>query len=80
MKTNAIRDLVIHKTLHELEILRLGLIGAEAGHEAIPGADRAEKLTHVLAAIWVKQQIENQGISLADSVRRFGARVRNTIS
>ncbi len=45
----------------------------------VEGEDEGEMLTHVLAAIWIKEQIQS-GVPEAQAVRAFSQRVRNSIS
>lgn len=46
---------------------------------AIDGEDEGEQLTHVLAAIWIKEQIES-GMSETEAIRAYTQRVRNSIT
>ncbi|GCD79069.1 DUF6952 family protein [Schleiferia thermophila] len=45
----------------------------------IEGEDEGEQLTHVLAAIWIKEQIAN-GMTENEALRAYTQRVRNSIS
>lgn len=46
----------------------------------IEGEDEGEQLTHIMAAIWVKNEIEKEGISVGKAVRNYTVKVRNSIS
>lgn len=45
----------------------------------IEGEDEGEQLTHVLAAIWIKEQIQ-AGMSETEAIRAYTQRVRNSIT
>ncbi|MFT5723383.1 MAG: hypothetical protein ACI9JN_000493 [Bacteroidia bacterium] len=65
------------------------LAGLKAAEEAIleeqipkveiPGADEGEQLTHVIAAIWIKEDMEANGTKLMDSLREYTKKVRKSI-
>jgi len=46
----------------------------------IEGKDEGEQLTHILAAVWVKEEMEREGINVAKAVRNYTVKVRNSIS
>jgi ribosomal protein S3 len=45
----------------------------------VEGKDEGECLTHVLAAIYIKEKME-QGVAFNQALRDFSQRVRNSIS
>jgi len=46
----------------------------------VDGEDEGEQLTHILAAIWVKEEMEKEGINVGKAVRNYTVKVRNSIS
>lgn len=46
----------------------------------IPGEDEGEQLTHVLAALWVIQNMKESDDDIVTSVRAYSKRVRTSIS
>jgi hypothetical protein len=45
----------------------------------IGGADEGEKLTHVLAAIFCKHEMQHGNISINQAIRMYSQRVRGSI-
>ncbi|MFT7590693.1 MAG: hypothetical protein ACI9UJ_000604 [bacterium] len=45
----------------------------------IPGKDEGEQLTHVIAAIWIKEDMETNGTKLMESLRENTKTVRKRI-
>jgi hypothetical protein len=46
----------------------------------IDGADDGEKLTHTLAAIFIKEEMEKEGVDLKTALRAYTQKVRDSIS
>lgn len=44
------------------------------------GKDEGEKLTHVLAAISILEDVQNNGVDYRTALRNYTQRVRNSIS
>jgi len=45
----------------------------------IPGVDEGEKLTHILAAIWVHNRMAEVGCTAMDAIREYSKKVRASI-
>ena len=46
----------------------------------VEGDDEGEQLTHILASIYIKGKMENEGVAFAQGLRDFSQRVRKSIS
>lgn len=79
MKIPAIKKAVENYSVEELMAAEAALLEEQQPAIDIEGADEGEKLTHVLAAIFVKAEIE-KGSDLMTAVRAYSQRVRNSIS
>jgi hypothetical protein len=80
MKVNAIKDLVENHDLVTLQLLQHELENEQPLSQEVPGDDDGEKLTHLLGAIWVKEQMFEKGTDARTEIRNFAARVRDSIS
>ncbi|MFN3952036.1 MAG: DUF6952 family protein [Thermaurantimonas sp.] len=78
MKIQAIKDLLRHD-IEALKKAEQQLYDEQPPEIPVAGEDEGEMLTHVLAAIWIKEQIQS-GVPEAQAVRAFTQRVRNSIS
>lgn len=80
MQVPAIKSLVEHydrETLEDAEALLLE--EKEPGIE-VEGEDMGEKLTHVIAAVRVKKDMEENGSAFGQAMRNYTEKVRNSIS
>lgn len=80
MKTPAIKKLVESYTLTQLQDAENALIEEQKPAIEVEGDDEGEKLTHVLASIYIKQKMETEGIPFNQGLRDFSQRVRKSIS
>ncbi|MBC7384441.1 MAG: hypothetical protein H7296_15850 [Bacteroidia bacterium] len=80
MKLAVIKDLVENKTLPELIEAETQLLNGNSIKFDVPGEDEGEQLTHILAAIEILKQVENDNIDLRTAIKDFFKRVRNSIS
>ncbi len=79
MKTTSIKQLVEHYSLLQLEAAELALQDEQPAGIEVEGHDEGEQLTHVLAAIYIKKQMEQKGIAFNQALRDFSQRVRKSI-
>jgi hypothetical protein len=79
MNIAAIKDLVGRAGLDELKAAEDALLNERSPTIEIPGADEGEKLTHVLAAIYVTEQVAG-GVDVMTAIRTYAQRVRASIS
>tara|TARA_E500000178_G_C16961027_1_gene726026 strand:+ start:385 stop:624 length:240 start_codon:yes stop_codon:yes gene_type:complete len=79
MKIASIKKLVNLYDLEELKKAEESFYAEENPSIEIEGDDLGEKLTHVLAAIDIKRDVQN-GAKLNEAIRSFSQRVRSSIS
>jgi uncharacterized protein YajQ (UPF0234 family) len=79
MKAPAIKALVERYSLAELQEAEVAILEEQDPAIEIEGEDEGEQLTHVLAAIYIKNQMEQQGIPFNQGLRDFSQRVRKSI-
>ena len=68
---------------HPLETLQAEMAKLENGESltiVVGGDDEGEQLTHLLAAIWICEQMQLNGTDLKTELRNFSSRVRESIS
>jgi len=46
----------------------------------VEGADEGEKLTHVIAAIWIIAEMKHQNLDFKEALRAYTTKVRSSIS
>ena len=80
MKIAVIKSLVESHTLERLRKAEEDVLAGVAGDFEIPGNDEGEKLTHVLAAIEILENMQTTGKDIRTALREFSERVRNSIS
>jgi len=81
MKIPAIKKIIEAKyTLEMLDDAEMALINEQQPTIDIEGADDGEKLTHIFAAKWIIEDMQNTGEDFKTSLRRYTQKVRNSIS
>lgn len=80
MKLPEIKRLVEEINLIDLENAELALLEEQQPTFIVNGDDEGEKLTHVMAAIWIKKDMEKNGNDFRTSMRNFSQKVRTSIS
>jgi len=80
MKIPAIKKLVEHYSVKELEKAEYDITEGNTLDIEVEGADEGEQLTHVLAAIWIHQQIEGQKVGFTEALREYTKKVRESIN
>jgi len=80
MKVPSIKKAVELHSIENLKQAEDDLLNEQALKIEIEGSDEGEQLTHILAAIWIKEEIQNKGIEFKDALRAYSQRVRNSIS
>jgi broad-specificity NMP kinase len=79
MKIPAIKKLVENVEIDALRKAEQDLLEEQKPEIQIDGEDESEQLTHVLAAIIIKEYMAN-GLSFTDALRKYSSRVRTSIS
>jgi hypothetical protein len=80
MNLSEIKRLVNDASLENLKASEEALYNEESLPIEVNGVDEGEKLTHVLAAIWIKNEMDKTGEPLPKVLRNYTAKVRKSIS
>lgn len=80
MKLAVVKHLASNYEVEELEKAESDLTEEKDPQIEIEGEDEGEKLTHAMAAIWVKKAMQEEDIPLAKAVRNYTQKVRSSIS
>lgn len=80
MQIPVIKKLVETYTLAQLQDAEAAMMEEQKPTIEVEGKDEGECLTHVLASIYIKDKMENNGIAFNQALRDFSQRVRNSIS
>ena len=80
MKIPAIKRLVESQTLPSLLEAEEALLEERAPGFAVEGEDEGEQLTHVFAAIYVLNHMQDHGSEFKDALREYTKKVRVSIS
>jgi len=79
MKVPAIKKLVEQADIESLKQAEQALYNEQSPVIEVEGEDEGEKLTHILAAIYIKERMA-QGDDFTTALRRYTQRVRNSIN
>lgn len=77
MIVRAIRELVESASLADLRAAEQALLNGSEVSLEIEGKDASEQLTHVLAAIFIHEELL-RGSDMASAMRKFANRVRSS--
>ncbi len=80
MKLPAIKKAVETYSVDELKAAENALLEGETMAIEIDGDDEGEQLTHVLAAIFIKETMVAEGVEYNAALRKYTQRVRTSIS
>lgn len=80
MNVSSIKKLVETYTLEELQAAEEALLNEESLQINIEGKDEGEQLTHILAAIFCKQEMSRDHININQAIRLYSQRVRASIN
>ena len=80
MQIPIIKQLVSDFELEQLQQAEEAILDESKPEIEVEGEDEGEQLTHVMAAIWVKQHMEKEGLALGKAIREYTIRVRQSIS
>ena len=79
MKIPAIKKLVENYNLAQLQDAEVAIQEEQQPGIEVEGDDEGEQLTHILAAIYIKDKMEHHGTAFNQALRDFSQRVRNSI-
>jgi hypothetical protein len=80
MKIPAIKKIVELYTLDQLDEAELAIINETAPEIDIEGDDEGEQLTHIFAAKWIIEEMENANCDFKTALRSYTEKVRNSIN
>lgn len=80
MKIPAIKKLVESYSTEHLDAAEEAITEEQQPDIDIPGDDEGEQLTHVIAAKWVINEMEENGTDFKKAVRAYTQKVRESIS
>jgi uncharacterized protein YajQ (UPF0234 family) len=80
MKINVIKELAESFELMELKKAEEAILNEDKPQIDVTGDDEGEQLTHVSAAIWIKEQIQNEGLDIKSAIRAYSKRVRSSLT
>jgi uncharacterized protein YajQ (UPF0234 family) len=80
MQLPLIKNLVETYSLQQLRTAEDAMLNEESVQITVEGKDEGEQLTHVLAAIDIKHDMEKHSLDYRTALRNYTQRVRNSIS
>ena len=80
MKIPVIKKVTEAYSLAELQKAEMALYNEEKLEIEVDGDDEGEQLTHVLAAVFIKEHMAEHGSDLKTALREYTLKVRNSIS
>ncbi|TGE26659.1 DUF6952 family protein [Hymenobacter metallicola] len=80
MKIPAIKRLVETQTLESLVAAEEALLDEQQPAFEVEGEDEGEQLTHVFAAIFILNHMQDNGSEFKDALREYTKKVRVSIS
>jgi hypothetical protein len=80
MKLPIIRALAEKHSVEELKHAEDAILNEQQPIIVVEGDDEGERLTHVISAIAVKEDMEANGVELRVALRNYADRVRKSIS
>jgi hypothetical protein len=80
MKLPIIRKLAEQHSLAELKSAEDAILNEQQPEIVVEGDDEGERLTHVISAMAVKEDMTVNGVELRIALRNYAERVRKSIS
>jgi hypothetical protein len=80
MKLPAIKKLVENFSFGELQKAEEALYEEKPLDITVDGDDEGEQLTHVLAALWILEEMRTKGTDYATALRAYTSKVRSSIN
>lgn len=79
MQVAVIKNIVERYTAEELMQAEMDMLNEQPLQIEIEGKDEGEQLTHIMAAIWIQQDMKLNHTELRQSIRNFSVKVRTSI-
>lgn len=80
MQIPIVKKIVAEFSIEQLQAAEEALLNEEKPSITIEGEDEGEQLTHVMAAIWIKNDMETSNNPLPKALRNYTEKVRKSIS
>ncbi|MDF9795946.1 hypothetical protein OKW21_001209 [Catalinimonas alkaloidigena] len=80
MKIAVVKKLVENQSLEDLISAEEALVEEQPLPIEVNGEDEGEKLTHILAAIFILERMKDEGVDFKSALREYTRRVRESIS
>ena len=80
MKIPAIKRLIETHTLIELLKAETQLMEGELPSIMVEGDDEGEQLTHIIAAMWIMEEMKNRSLDFKEALREYTKKVRESIN
>lgn len=80
MNVASIKQAVESYAIDELRKAEDDLLNERPLEIEIGGEDEGEKLTHILAAIFCRHEMQHSGLNLNQAIRLYSQRVRSSIN
>lgn len=80
MKIPVVKKLVENQSMEDLIAAEEALVEDKPLPIEIGGDDEGEKLTHILAAIFILERMKSDGVDFKSALREYTRRVRESIS
>lgn len=79
MNVSSIKNLVDKYSLDEIKAAENALLNEEKPAIEVEGKDEGEQLTHILAALFCKEEMQRDNININQAIRLYSQRVRGSI-
>jgi hypothetical protein len=80
MKLPSIKKLVESYSIPQLQAAEEAILEEKQPDIEIEGVDEGEKLTHIMAAVFIIEEMAQKGLDYPSALRAYSARVRTSIS
>jgi hypothetical protein len=80
MKIPEVKKLVENQSMEKLIAAEEALVQEDELPIPVGGEDEGEKLTHILAAIFILEKMKSEGLDFKTALREYTRRVRESIS
>ncbi|MEK6476885.1 hypothetical protein WJR50_05095 [Catalinimonas sp. 4WD22] len=80
MKIPVVKKLVENQSMEDLITAEEALVEEQPLPIEVEGEDDGEKLTHILAAIFILERMKDEGVDFKSALREYTRRVRESIS
>ncbi|HEX8548789.1 MAG TPA: hypothetical protein VF691_17625 [Cytophagaceae bacterium] len=80
MKIPAIKKLVESYTIAQLKTAEENLLEEENMGIEVEGSDEGEILTHIIAAVWILEEMKSKDLEFKEALREYTKKVRESIS